>query len=109
MLEVGICRPWVSEARFAGRSSNVPQPLFSEPSQRVHDGSLERGMALRQIEAIQVHYFVPRGNEVLHELLLRVGAAVNFRKGAQPRIGTKDEIDSRAGPLGLACFAVATV
>jgi len=38
---------------------------------------------LRQVEAIQVHYLVPGRDEVVDELLLRVGASVNFRQRAE--------------------------
>ena len=37
----------------------------------------------------------------------RVGAAVDFRQGAELGVGAEDEIDSRAGPLHFAGLAVA--
>ena len=38
---------------------------------------------LREVEAVEVHHLRPRGDEVLHELLLPVGAAIDFRQRAK--------------------------
>ncbi len=62
---------------------------------------------LGKVEAVQVHHLGPRRHEVLHELLLRVGAAVDLRDGPQLGVGAEDEVDARAGPLDLARLAVA--
>src|SRR5690242_8954850 len=43
----------------------------------------------RQIEAIQVHHLVPGRNEVMHELLLRIRAAVDF--GQRPELRMRAE------------------
>jgi len=37
----------------------------------------------RKIKAVQVHHLVPGGDEVPHELRLRIGASVDFREGAE--------------------------
>jgi transcriptional regulator with XRE-family HTH domain len=43
----------------------------------------------REVEAVQVHHLGPGGDEVLDELLLRVGAAIDFRQGAELRVEPK--------------------
>lgn len=40
---------------------------------------------------------VKGGHEVLHELLLRIGAGVDLLQGSQFRVGAEDQIDLRAG------------
>jgi hypothetical protein len=62
-----------------------------------------------QLEAIVVHHLVPRSHEVLHELLLRVLLRVKLGDGAQLGVRAEDEVDGGAGPLELACGAVATL
>src|SRR5215475_1355628 len=62
-----------------------------------------------EVVAAQVHYLVPRRHEVFHELLLRVGRPIDFRKGAQLRVRTKDQVDPRAGPLRRLGLAVAAL
>src|SRR6266404_5560047 len=60
-----------------------------------------------RVEAIEIHHLVPRRHEVLHELLLRVGAPVDLREGAQLRVRAEDQVDPRAGPPVRAGRAVA--
>ncbi len=55
----------------------------------------------REVEAVEVHHLVPRSHEVTDELLLRVVTRVDFRDGAELRVRTEHEIDTRAGPLDL--------
>src|ERR1700722_2122393 len=64
-------------------------------------------LALDEIEAVGVHHLGPRRHEVLHELLLRVGARVDFRERAQLRVRAEDQVDAGAGPLDLLGLAVA--
>ena len=45
-----------------------------------------KGQRLREVEAIEVHDFVPSGDEVVDELLLRVRASINFGQVAELRI-----------------------
>src|ERR1700733_6889752 len=59
-----------------------------------------------QIVSIQVHNLIPRGYEVLHEDLLRVGRCINFRDGPELRVETEDQVHTRAGPLDLTCPAI---
>src|SRR5216683_4178538 len=59
-----------------------------------------------KVEAIGVHHLGPGRCEVLHELLLGVGGAIDFGKDAQLRVRTEDEIDTRAGPFRFAALAV---
>ena len=47
-----------------------------------------------QVEAIEVHHLVPRGHEVVHELLLRVVAGIDFRQRAKLRVRAEDEVDA---------------
>src|SRR3974377_509931 len=62
---------------------------------------------LGKVEAVEVHYFGPRRNEVLNELLLGVGTSIDFRYRAQLGVRTEDQVDSRSGPVDLVGFPVA--
>ena len=64
---------------------------------------------LREIEAVGVHHLGPRRHEVLHELLLRVRARIDFREGAKLRVRAEDQVDARAGPLDRFGLAVAAL
>src|SRR5690349_2063592 len=73
-----------AEALFAGNASVMTtSPL---------DGAV-------QVETIQVHHFGPRSDEVLDELLLRIGGCIEFGQRTQLRIGTKDQVNPGARPL----------
>ncbi len=50
--------------------------------------------ARAHVEAIEVHHFRPRGDEVAHEFLVRVRAPVDLRHRAQLRVRAEDEIDA---------------
>lgn len=67
-------------------------------------GAGARGL---QIEAVEVHHLGPGGNEVMHQLLLPVGAGVHFRQGAQYRVGAKHQIHAGGAVLRFAGFTVA--
>src|SRR5690606_3768537 len=54
---------------------------------------------LLQVKPVQIHHLVPRGDKVLHELLLRIGAAIDFGQGAQLGVGAKDKVHAGGGPL----------
>ena len=60
-----------------------------------------------EVEAIKVHHLVPGRDEVVDELLLRVRTSVDFGQGAELGVRTEDEVDTRAGPLQFARFAIA--
>src|SRR5688572_2364361 len=62
-----------------------------------------------QIEAIEVHHLVPRGDEVAHELLLCVLACVDLRERAELGMRTEDEVGGRCGPPHLTCGAITTL
>src|ERR1051326_1131362 len=47
----------------------------------------------REVKAVEVHHFVPRGHEVAHEFFLPGGAGVDLGNGAQLRVVAEDEID----------------
>ncbi len=54
-----------------------------------------------KIETIQIHNLVPRRDEVVYELLLRILTGVDFRDGPKLRIRTEQKVDGRAGPLEI--------
>src|SRR4051812_3227274 len=60
-----------------------------------------------EVEAVEVHDLVPRGDEVTDELLLRVIRRVDLRQGAQLRVRTEDEVDRGGRPPDVARGAVA--
>lgn len=60
-----------------------------------------------EVEAVEVHDFVPGGDEVVEEFVFAVGAGVNLGEGAEDGVRAKDEIDAGAGPAGGAGLAVA--
>ena len=64
---------------------------------------------LREVEAVGVHHLGPGRHEVLHELLLRVRAGIDFREGAKLRVRTEDQVDAGAGPLDRLGLAVAAL
>jgi hypothetical protein len=63
-------------------------------------------LCLVEIEAVEVHHLVPGSYEVVDKLLLCIGTCIDLRQGAQLRVRAKDEINTGAGPLQLACRAV---
>src|SRR5688572_15680383 len=72
--------------------------------------SARDAVALRdKVEPIEVHDFVPCGNEVAHELLLCVVTCVDLRECAELGMRTEDEVGGRGGPPDLARGAVATL
>src|SRR5690242_21937540 len=60
-----------------------------------------------EVEAIEVHDLVPRGNEVVHELVLRVVTCVDLGDGSELRVRTEDEVDCCGGPVELSRHAIA--
>ena len=54
---------------------------------------------LCEVEAIKVHYLVPRRYKVVQKLLLGVLTTIDFRHGPELGVRTEDEIDTGAGPL----------
>jgi hypothetical protein len=59
-----------------------------------------------QVGAVQIHGLIPRGYEVLHEDLLRVGRCISFRDGPELRVETEDQVHTRGGPFDLTCPAI---
>jgi hypothetical protein len=59
-----------------------------------------------QVVEVKVHDLIPRGYEVLHEDLLRVGRCINFRDGPELRVETEDQVHTRGGPRDLTCPAI---
>ena len=58
------------------RSCRLTRSALSRPADEGRPGRRESG----EVEAIETHDLVPRGDEVAHELLLRVVARVDLRK-----------------------------
>ncbi|MCZ6499287.1 MAG: hypothetical protein O6844_02200, partial [Gammaproteobacteria bacterium] len=51
------------------------------------------------VEAIEIHDFTPRSNEVTNELLPGVVTPVDLGDRPQLRVRTENEVDAAAGPL----------
>src|SRR5262245_17726962 len=62
-----------------------------------------------EVVAVEVHHLAPGRHEILHELLLRVGAGIDLREGAPLRVRAEDQVDAGAGPLDLLGLAVAAL
>src|SRR5205823_3312788 len=62
-----------------------------------------------KVVAIEVHDFVPRSDEVTHELLLSVVARVKLCERAELRMCAEHEVGRRGGPLLFAGRAIATL
>src|ERR1017187_299025 len=60
----------------------------------------------RKVEAIEVHHLVPGRYKIMDKLLLRVRACIDFSQGTELGVRTEDEIDTGAGPLEFADFAI---
>src|SRR5262249_2339385 len=80
---------------------NMPRPFHLMPWCRL----LMRG----DVEAVGVHHLGPPRPEVLHELLLRVRASVDFREGAELRVRAEDQVDAGGGPLERLGLAIAAL
>ena len=89
-----------------GYSTNAESPATAVAGgiEKRPAGAGARGL---QIEAVEVHHLGPGGNEVMHQLLLPVGAGVHFRQGAQYRVGAKHQIHAGGAVLRFAGFTVA--
>ena len=48
-----------------------------------------------EVEPVEVHHLVPRGHEVVHKLLLRIRASIDFRQRPELGVRTEDEIEDR--------------
>src|SRR5689334_12212726 len=80
-------------------------PAFSHlPVARI---AVVMGDGLREVEAVEVRHLDPCRHEVLYELRLRVGAAVDFGQRPQLGVGAEDQVGARGGPLQVAGLAVA--
>src|SRR5689334_6567368 len=62
-----------------------------------------------EVEAVEVHDLVPGGDEVAHELLLRVVAGVDLGQGAELGVRAEDQVDPARAPPELAGGAVAAL
>jgi hypothetical protein len=64
-----------------GTTLTTPSMIAAEPGdKRCIASSIVRS---GEVEAIKIHHFVPRRDEVVYEFFLPVGASVNFGQGAE--------------------------
>ena len=96
---VFICESiWSSTPRGSEPKGNDPDPshlLSCAQKIRVVAFSSEPsvfGLVIYRcmVEAIQVHHLRPRGDEVLHELLLRIRTSVHLGQSSQLRVRAED-------------------
>jgi hypothetical protein len=78
--------------------SEKPNDLPGEFSGQVFDqddvNDVSRPLLLgKQARAVEVHDLVPCGDEIIHELLLRVAARIDFRNGTKLGVRAEDEVD----------------
>src|SRR4030042_2761016 len=59
-----------------------------------------------EVETVKVHYFFPHRYKVVQKLLLGGLTAVGFRQGPELGVRTEDEVDTGAGPLEFARYAI---
>ena len=59
-----------------------------------------------EVEAVKVHYLVPRRYKVVQEFFLGVLTTIDLRDGPELGVGTEDEVDTGAGPLEFARCAI---
>jgi len=62
-----------------------------------------------KVEAVKVHYLVPRRYKVVQELLLGVVTSVDLRQGPELGVRTEDEVDTGAAPLEFARRVITTL
>src|ERR1700722_7597279 len=62
-----------------------------------------------EIKPIEVHHLCPSRDEILCELLSRVGRRVDLGDGAQLRMRAEDEVDTRASPSQFFAPTVTTL
>src|SRR4029077_1094831 len=94
--------------RFLGLAVGWDQLFGDRVSPRYQRPSKTLILHSADVETTKVHHLVPGRDEVVDELLLSIGTSVDFRQCAELRVRTKDEVDTRAGPLQFACFAIAS-
>ena len=72
--------PELSDSACAGRGANKKARQTDLAGLRA---GMVGGLLLGEVEAVELHDLRPGGDEVLEELLLGVGARVDFREGAE--------------------------
>src|SRR5690348_7845168 len=92
--------------RTPGTCCQLPKSYAPAHTRRRIAGSNGR---CGEIESIEVHDLVPRGDEVAHELLLRVSRRIHLRDCAELRVRTEDQVDGRGRPLNRPRAAVAAL
>src|SRR5919108_878817 len=90
---------------------NAQSTRFDSPgTQRRHSAMTTQTADISpsgQIEPIEIHDLRPRSDEVLHELAVRIGAAVHLGQSPQLRVRAEDEIDAGARPFERARCTIA--
>jgi len=56
-------------------------------------------LLLSQVEAVKVHYLIPRRYEVMREFLQGVLTSVDFRQGSKLGVRTEDKVYTSASPF----------
>src|SRR6266542_6181426 len=95
----------VCKTLIAGSIPAVASAPIYDQEPAVPSTSLRSG----KVEAIESHHLVPCSHEVTHEPLLRVVTRVDLRDGSELGVRAENEVDGGAGPLELACGAIATL
>ena len=62
-----------------------------------------------EVKAVKVHDLVPSRYKVVQEPFLGVQATIHFGDGPELGVRTEDEVDTGAGPLESAAFAITTL
>ena len=62
-----------------------------------------------QVKTIEVHHLGPGRDEILHELLVRVRAAVDFRQRAELRVRAENQISSCCRPAKFARLPISSL
>src|SRR5579871_5934971 len=93
-------RLFTSPRRGEVKRLSTYRKMLRKPSKILPESS-------RELKAVEVHHLGPCRHEVGHKFLLRIGACIDFRNGAELRVRAEDQVDTGAGPFELACLAVA--
>src|ERR1019366_883436 len=95
----------------SGRPGGLPRAQrktkFSAPS--ANSAVSASSVPSDEVESIEIHDLVPRGDEVPHELVLCVVGGVDLRERTELGVRTEEQIDAGAGPLARVRAATAAI